>query len=106
MDKNLSNNKDLEKNFTVESSFLGNTNSFSSNSDYNEKIKEMPFLSLPIKFLNFHKLNEGKFYFVLIIIFFILLIILFSCAQFFYVWIFATLDKENDDRKYYGKIIF
>ena len=99
MDKNLSNNKDLEKNFTVESSFLGNTNSFSSNSDYSEKIKEMPFLSLPIKFLNFHKLNEGKFYFVLIIIFFILLIILFSCAQFFYVWIFATLDKENDDRK-------
>ena len=99
MDKNLSNNKDLEKNFTVESNFLGNTMTFSSNSDYNERIKEMPFLSLPIKFLNFHKLNEGKFYFVLIIIFFILLIILFSCAQFFYVWIFATLDKENDDRK-------
>ena len=99
-------NKKLEKNFTLKSNInengIDNENitSFSSkkNEDHNEKIKEMPFLILPIKFLKFHKINEARFYFKLIIAFSIILITFFSCVQFIYVRKHSILE-ENDDIK-------
>jgi hypothetical protein len=87
-------NENLDDNFTVKSDINGNEISPTSN----EKLREMPFLILPTKFLNFYQKNEGRFYFKLIIIVFILLIALFSCIQFIYVGIYSNI-KENDDSK-------
>ena len=100
------NKKNPKKNFLVKSNIhengsdIGSKMSFYSNkkTDYNEKIKEMPFLILPIKFLKFHKINEARFYFKLIIAFSIILITFFSCVQFIYVRKHSILE-ENDDIK-------
>ena len=89
-------NKSQEKNIEFESDFNQGGQSNDINSDYNEKIREMPFLIWPIKFLNFHNQNEGRFYFKLIIGLFIFLISAFSTAQFFYVGFLASIDKEKD----------
>ena len=62
---------------------------------YDDKIKEMPFLILPSKALNFHQQNEGKFYFKIIIFSLVLFTISFSCAQYIYVGIFSILDGEK-----------
>ena len=91
-------NKNIEKNSTFKFSFEEKGRISSINEDYNEKIKEMPFLILPIRFLNFHRQNEGRFYFKVIIILFVLLTTLFSCAHYFVVGKYALVDEKNDDK--------
>ena len=92
-------NKNLDRKFTIK---LDNDNNGLLNSkkeEYDEKIKEMPFLILPTKFLNFHRQNEGKFYFKLIIILFVLLTAFVSCAHYFFVGAYALVDEIKDDKK-------
>ena len=90
-DKNPQSSKNIEKNDTVSFNM-----SFTAKEEYDEKIKEMPFLILPIKFLNFHRQNEGRFYFRIIIYFFILLILFFSLSQFIFSFIYARINVEVD----------
>ena len=59
------------------------------------RIKEMPFLIWPTKFLNFHRHNEGKWYFKLIIFLFVIFILLFSCAQFIVVGKYCNIDDKD-----------
>ena len=79
-------NKSQEKNIEFESDFNQGGQSNDINSDYNEKIREMPFLIWPIKFLNFHNQNEGRFYFKLIIGLFIFLSIVLINFQFLIIF--------------------
>ena len=95
-------NKNLDDNFTVKSDINGNEISLTSN----EKLREMPFLILPTKFLNFYHKNEGRFYFKLIIIVFILLIALFSCIQFIYVGIYSNIEENDDSKALLEKLSF
>ena len=90
-DKNPQSNKNIEKNDSVSFNM-----SFTAKEEYDEKIKEMPFLILPIKFLNFHRQNEGRFYFRIIVYFFILLITFFSLSQFIFSFIYARINVEVD----------
>ena len=62
------------------------------------RIKEMPFLIWPTKFLNFHRQNEGKCYFKFIVFFFIILMLFFSCIHFFFVGKYCTIDENKDDK--------
>jgi len=95
-----SHEKNFEKNLRGKSYEFGeNMMGLNSNEEYNEKIKEMPFLILPIKFLNFHRQNEGKFYLKVIIMLFILLTALISCAHYFIVGEYAIVDEKNDDKE-------
>ena len=91
-------NKNVEKNFTINLDIGENGRRNSKNEDYNEKIKEMPFLILPTKFLNFHRNNEGKFFFKVIIILFILVTALVSCVHFVIVGRKVIVDKKKDDK--------
>ena len=89
----------FSKNITQKSTFIDNELSSHDRDGYDDKIKEMPFLILPSKVLNFHQQNEGKFYFKIIIFSLVLFTISFSCAQYIYVGIFSFLDGEKDERK-------
>ena len=103
--REVSNDKNIEIRTKSDNISKNNNNfdvnkmSFSLNLNYETKIKEMPFLILPTKFLNFYKRNEGSFYYKLINIIFFLLIAFFSCAQFIYVGKHAIIDEEKDDSK-------
>ena len=56
-------NKNVEQDLSLKSDNDGKSISSSSfNEGYNENIKEIPFLILPTKFLNFHRQNEGRFF--------------------------------------------
>ena len=92
-------NNNVIKNFTIKLDIEGNGQPNSKKEDYNEKIKEMPFLILPTKFLNFHRQNEGRFYFKVLITLFVLLTALISCAHYFFVGAYAIVDEEKDDKK-------
>ena len=64
--------------------------------EYDQKIDDMPFLKTPTKFLNFHRQNEGKFYFKILIYFFIIAISLFCCVPFIYLGKYDIMDKDSD----------
>ena len=89
----------FDKNFTEKSTLIDNELSSQNKDEYDDKIKEMPFLILPSKVLNFHQQNEGKFYFKIIIFSLVLFIISFSCAQFVYVGIFSIINDTKDEEK-------
>ena len=90
----------------TESSYDLNSKSLISG-DYNQKIMDMPFLIFPTKFLNFHRQNGDKFYFIIIILFFILLFIFFSCVHFIYVWKYSLSDgNKSDDKEILEKLSF
>ena len=81
-----------------------NTNNFSfsesqKSGEYNQKIKDMPFLIFPTKFLNFHRQNGDRIYFKIIVFFFVLLIIFFSCVQFIYVGKYSLINTDKDSDK-------
>ena len=92
-------NKNIEKNFTIKFDINDNGSLNSKKKEYNEKIEEMPFLILPIKFSKFHHKNEGKFYFKIIITLFVLLTTFISCAHFFFVGAYTLVDEENDNKE-------
>jgi len=80
------------------------TNNFSfsesqKSGEYNQKIKDMPFLIFPTKFLNFHRQNGDRIYFKIIVFFFVLLIIFFSCVQFIYVGKYSLINTDKDSDK-------
>ena len=75
--------------------------------DYNQKIMDMPFLIFPTKFLNFHRQNGDKFYFIIIIFLFILLFIFFSCVHFIYILKYSLADgNKSDDKEILEKLSF
>ena len=81
-----------------------NTNNFSfsesqKSGEYNQKIKDMPFLIFPTKFLNFHRQNGDRIYFKIIVFFFVLLIIFFSCVQFIYIGKYSLINTDKDSDK-------
>ena len=94
-----SSNKNAKQDLSVKSDNDSKSMPLSPNEGYNEKIKEIPFLILPTKFLNFHRQNEGRFFFKLIIIIFIFLTALISCAHFFVVGAYVIVDGKKDDKK-------
>ena len=92
-------NKNIDKNFTIKFDINDNGLLNSKKKEYNEKIEEMPFLILPIKFSKFHHKNEGRFYFKIIITLFVLLTTFISCAHFFFVGAYTLVDEENDNKE-------
>jgi hypothetical protein len=50
--------------------------------ELDEKVKNMPFLIMPTKILNFHRRNNGKFYFRIIIIIGVAFIVFSSIVQY------------------------
>ena len=64
-----------------------------------ERLKEMPFLLWPTKFLNFHSQNEGRCYFKIIIFFSIIFLIFFSVVQFYFVGKYCKINERVDSNK-------
>ena len=89
----------FDRNSTQRPTFIDKELISEDKEEYDDKIKEMPFLILPLKVLNFHQQNEGKFIFKIIIFSLVLFITSFSCAQYIYVRIFCTINDETDERK-------
>jgi Fe-S cluster assembly iron-binding protein IscA len=89
----------FDRNSTQRPTFIDKELISEDKEEYDDKIKEMPFLILPLKVLNFHQQNEGKFIFKIIIFSLVLFITSFSCAQYIYVSIFCTINEETDERK-------
>ena len=72
------------------------------NDEYDEKMKEMPFLIFPAKFLNFHRKIMNKWYFKIIILFNFLLILIFPYVH--YIFISVYDNSIDDDNIYKNKL--
>ena len=72
------------------------------NDEYDEKMKEMPFLIFPAKFLNFHRKIMNKWYFKIIIAFNILLILIFLFIHNIFI---SVYDRSLDDDKIYKEYL-
>ena len=73
-----------------------------------EKIKEMPFLISPTKFVNCQRQTGVNCCLRILVIFFVLLIIFFFCVQFIYVGKYSIIDNTNinKDNKLLEKLSF
>ena len=101
--KKKAKNKEKEKensmsNINNEESFIEKLDNFGNKVKlkYSKKIKQMPFLITPIKIYQFHKKNNNKLCFKMMI--FICLLFLLLCINFRY-FIIYKYDNENNDFK-------
>ena len=65
------------------------------NEDLDDKIKEMPFLISPLKFLNYHRGYHRQNFFRILIIFFFIFIILSMFIHMIMIFIYQKNNKEN-----------
>ena len=65
------------------------------NEDLDDKIKEMPFLISPLKFLNYHRGYHRQNFFRILIIFFFIFIILSMFIHMIMILIYQKNNKEN-----------
>ena len=65
------------------------------NEDLDDKIKEMPFLISPLKFLNYHRGYHRQNCFRILIIFFFIFIILSMFIHMIMIFIYQKNNKEN-----------
>jgi hypothetical protein len=72
------------------------------NDEYDEKMKEMPFLIFPAKFLNFHRKIMNKWYFKIIIAFNFLLILIFLFIHNIFI---SVYDRSLVDDKIYKEYL-
>ena len=63
--------------------------------DLDDKIKEMPFLISPLKFLNYHRGYHRQNFFRILIIFFFIFIILSMFIHMIMIFIYQKNNKEN-----------
>jgi hypothetical protein len=99
--KNELNNKNSE-NFVDEENI---TNEFKKG-EYTEKIKQMPFLITPIKFVNFHRSYKDKCFLILLTILAFIVLIVFIMVSKIVIYIKLNIDKNIPDKDIVSKLSF
>ena len=99
--KNELNNKN-SKNFVDEENI---TNEFKKG-EYTEKIKQMPFLITPIKFVNFHRSYKDKCFLILLTILAFIVLIVFIMVSKIVIYIKLNIDKNIPDKDIVSKLSF
>ena len=90
----ISKENSLIKNNKSKNEINGEEEEKDINDEYDEKMKEMPFLIFPAKFLYFHRKIMNKCYFKVILVFVILLILIFPYL--YRIFIEANKSSLND----------
>ena len=79
---------------------MNKDNAKANKKDYNEQIKDMPFLISPISFYNFNKRIKDSFFYYIIISLAILIMIFLSISKPAFSHMFSKLNVKSEDREY------
>ena len=77
-----------------------NKDNINKTKEYNEQIKDMPFLISPIKFLKFNKERKDSLYYYIIIILALFIMLFLAISKTIFSYILSDLNENSENKEY------